>query len=149
MSGAGVNPYYQNCGLDSDTGVCFPNVAGSVHYYRNQSDWFQLTTAPLATNGQTSGPWQRPLFGSFGDAGRNSITGPRWFDSDLSVVKSFPIKEQLTMQFRAEAYNVFNHANLGNPNGCVDCVGTGGGTITSLANNASMRKMQFALRFQF
>jgi hypothetical protein len=54
------------------------------------------------------------------------------------------------MQFRAEAYNVFNHANLGNPNGCVDCVGNGGGGfIGSLANNASMRKMQFALRFEF
>ena len=51
------------------------------------------------------------------------------------------------MQFRAEAFNVFNHANLGNPNSCVDCAGSG--TITGLANNATMRKMQFALRFDF
>lgn len=149
MSGAGVNPSYQNCGLDTDVGVCFPNVVGSVHYDRKQNDWFELTSVPLAANGQSSGPWQRPLFGAFGNAERNSITGPRWFDSDLSVFKSFPIKEQFLVQFRAEAYNVFNHANLGNPNGCVDCVGTGGGTISSLANNSSMRKMQFALRFQF
>jgi hypothetical protein len=147
MSGAGVNPTYQECGIDTDSGVCFPNVVGSVHYNRKQNDWFQVTTAPLANNGDTSGPWQRPMFGTFGNAGRNSIIGPRWFDSDLSVFKTFPIKEQFQLQFRAEAYNVFNHANLGNPNSCVDC--SNGGTINSLANNASMRKMQFALRFQF
>lgn len=149
MSGAGVNPFYQECGIDTDSGVCFPNVVGNVHYAHSQSDWFQLTTAPLANNGDTSGPWARPAFGTFGNAGRNSIIGPRWFDDDLSVFKTFPIREQVNLQFRAEAYNVFNHANLGNPNGCVDCVGTGGGTITSLANNATMRRMQFALRLQF
>lgn len=149
MSGAGSDAYYQDCSSDTDSGVCFPNVVGPVKYYHNQNDWFQLTSVPLSANGQTSGPWQRPVFGTFGDAGRDSIIGPRWFDSDLSAFKDFPIKEQVTLQFRAEAYNVFNHANLGNPNTCVDCVGTGGGTITGLANNASMRKLQFALRLQF
>jgi hypothetical protein len=84
---------------------------------------------------------------SFGDAQRDSIIGPRWFDSDLSVVKIVPIGEELKVQFRAEAYNVFNHPNLGNPNSCVDCFG--GGTITGLAANALMRKMQFGLRFDF
>jgi hypothetical protein len=87
------------------------------------------------------------MFGTFGDSGRNTLTGPGWFDSDLSVIKSFPVREQMTVQFRAEFYNVFNHANLANPNGCVDCGGAG--TITSLASNASMRKMQFGLRFEF
>jgi hypothetical protein len=150
MSGSGTNPGYQECGGDGDAGVCFPNVVGDIHVsHPNRNQWFALTTGPLSANGQTSGPWQRPLFGTFGNAGRNSIIGPRWFDSDLSVVKNIPIQETLRMQFRAEAYNVFNHPNLANPNNCVDCVGTGGGTITSLANNASMRKMQFALRFEF
>jgi hypothetical protein len=149
MSGAGFDATYQECGADNDIGVCFPNVVGPIKYYRNQNDWFQLTTAPLANNGDTSGPWGRPTFGTFGNAGRDSIIGPRWFDSDLSIFKDIPLKEQFIMQFRAEAYNVFNHANLGGPNTCVDCVGTGGGTITSLANNASMRKLQFALRLQF
>jgi hypothetical protein len=124
----------------------------------NKNQWFATTVpvsgtpTPLTANGQTSGPWQRPAAPapgspSFGNAQRNMIIGPKWFDSDLSVVKIVPIGEELRVQFRAEAYNVFNHPNLGTPNSCVDCFG--GGTIQGLANNATMRRMQFGLRFDF
>ena len=159
MSGSGVNPGYQECGSDNDAGVCFPNVVGSWHVsHPNKNGWYASTAVvggsptPLAANGQTSGPWQRPVapvpgLPSFGNAQRDSIIGPKWFDSDLSVVKDVAIGEQVRVQFRAEAFNVFNHPNLANPNSCVDCFGSG--TITGLANNASMRKMQFGLRFDF
>jgi len=159
MSGVGVNPGYSECGLDNDAGICFPNVVGSWHVsHPNKNQWFATTApvngvpTPLGANGQSSGPWQRPAAPppgspSFGNAQRNSIIGPRWFDSDLSVVKVIPVGEQVRVQFRAEAYNVFNHPNLGTPNSCVDCFG--GGTIQGLANNASMRKMQFGLRVDF
>jgi hypothetical protein len=148
MSGLGFNVGYAECGLDTDSGVCFLNKVGNTGVSnQNQYHWFAVSPVPLAANGQTSGPWQRPAFGTFGDSGRNTLLGPKWFDSDLSVIKSFPVREQMRLQFRAELYNVFNHANLGNPNSCVDCGGAG--TITNLANNASMRKMQFALRFEF
>jgi len=159
MSGSGVNPGYQECGSDNDAGVCFPNVVGSSHVsHPNKKEWFAPTAlvggspTPLAANSQTSGPWQRPSapvpgLPSFGNAQRNSIIGPKWFDSDLSVVKIVPIGEQLKIQFRAEAFNVFNHPNLGNPNSCVDCFGAG--TINGLASNAIMRRMQFGLRFDF
>jgi outer membrane receptor protein involved in Fe transport len=163
MSGSGVNPSYAECGNDNDAGVCFPNVVGSSHVsHPNRNQWFAQTVidpssglpTPLATNSLTSGPWQRPAappagFPSFGNAHRDSIIGPKWFDSDLSVVKIVPVGEQLKIQFRAEAFNVFNHPNLGNPGGCVDCSGTGGAQIGSLANNAIMRRMQFGLRFDF
>ena len=153
MSGSGVNPGYQECGADNDAGVCFPNVVGSWHVsHPNKNQWYAISPDPLAANGQTSGPWQRPAAPvpgspSFGDAKRNSIIGPKWFDADVSVVKIVPVGEELKIQFRAEAYNVFNHPNLNNPNSCVDCGGAG--TITSLANNATMRRMQFGLRFDF
>jgi outer membrane receptor protein involved in Fe transport len=159
MSGSGVNPGYAECGSDNDAGVCFPNVVGSWHVsHPNRNEWFAPTALVggtptlLAANSQTSGPWQRPAapvpgLPSFGNAQRDSIIGPKWFDSDLSVVKIVPIGEQLKIQFRAEAFNVFNHPNLGNPNSCVDC--SNAGTITGLANNAIMRRMQFGLRFDF
>ncbi len=106
----------------------------------------------LSVNGQSSGPWQRPATPppgspSFGNAQRNMIIGPKWFDSDLSAIKIVPIGERLRAQFRAETFNVFNHPNLGNPGGCVDC--GGGATIQSLANNAIMRRIQLGLRFDF
>ena len=153
MSGDGINPSYQNCNLDNDAGVCFPNRVGDWRVpHPNRNAWFAQAAVPLANNGDTSGPWQRPAAPapgspSFGNAGRNIIFGPKWFDADLSVVKVVPVSERVRVQFRAEAYNVFNHPNLGNPGGCVDC--SGGATITSLANNAFMRKMQFGLRVDF
>ena len=115
MSGSGVNPGYQECGADNDAGVCFPNVVGSWHVsHPNKNGWFATTEGgiPLLNNGQTSGPWQRPAtpvpgLPSFGNAQRNSIIGPKWFDADVSVVKIVPIGEEFRIQFRAEAYNVF------------------------------------------
>ena len=87
------------------------------------------------------------MFGTFGNSGRNTLIGPKWFDSDLSVMKNFPVNEHMKFKFSAEIYNVFNHANLGLPGSCVDCGGAG--QIFGLANNASMRKMQLGLRFEF
>jgi hypothetical protein len=56
------------------------------------------------------------------------------------------------MQFTAQAFNVFNHANLGGPNGCVDCQNANAGLITSTVGSqdgSSMRRLQFAGRLQF
>ncbi len=148
MSGQGFNVSYSSCGADNDVGVCLPNLVGNPYPdHRSQNEWYVPTTAVLATNGQTDGPWGRPQAGTFGDVGRNRLVGPRWFDSDLSIFKTIPIRERVHAQFRAEIYNIFNHANLGNPSGCVDC--GNGGEITSLAPNATMRRMQFALRLEF
>jgi hypothetical protein len=113
-----------------------------------RTQWYAVATTALTSNGQTSGPWGRPQQGEFGTASRNMLIGPRWWDTDLAISKYFPIKEQMRAQFRAEGYNIFNHPNLGNPNGCVDCIGSAG-TITSLASNATMRRLQFALKFEF
>jgi len=101
----------------------------------------------LANNGDKSGPWQRPAIGTLGDAGRNTLLGPGWFNVDLAMSKNFTITETLRAQFRTEAFNIFNHVNLGNPDGCVDC-GTAG-RIFNLASNALMRRFQFGLRFDF
>jgi hypothetical protein len=48
----------------------------------------------------------------FGNAGRNNIRGPGFFNTDLSLFRTFDIKERVEMQFRAEALSVFNHPNF-------------------------------------
>jgi len=150
MSGTGFNAGYQECGSDNDIGVCLPNVVGSTAVsHKGPNNWFAIASVPLAANGQTSGPWQRPQIATVGDAPRNLLIGPTWFDTDFSVQKAFPIKEQFQAQFRAEIYNLFNDENLGNPGGCVDCGVGSGNVITGLANNATRRRMQFAVLFQF
>ena len=148
MSGGGFNATYAECAADNDIGSCHPNVTGSTSVSdQNASHWYAIATEPLSTNGASSGPWSRPQIGTFGNAARNSLIGPKWFQTDASLIKNFPITEQLKAQFRAEFYNLFNHVNLGNPDGCVDC--STAGQIFGLANNAVMRRMQFAFRVEF
>ena len=80
---------------------------------------FFTPVAPLAANGDVQGPFQRPQIGQFG-SGRNAFTGPSFFNSDMSLFKNFAITERVGAQFRFEAFNVFNHVNLGQPNNCID-----------------------------
>jgi len=53
--------------------------------------------------------------GQFGNEGRNAIRGPGIGNVDLSLLKSFFLSETLRLQFRAECFNVANHANFGLP----------------------------------
>jgi len=150
-SGLPWTPTYGECSADEDTGPCRPIVVGSLsqsvgHFDpQTQSVPFYTPVATLATNGATNGPFERPQVAHFG-SGRNPFTGPRFFNSDMSLFKNFVITERLRGQFRFEAFNVFNKVNLNNPNNCIDC---GGGAITSLAPNASMRQLNFGVKFTF
>jgi hypothetical protein len=148
MSGQGFTASYANCGADEDVGVCRPDRIGSTSVSDQSRDhWYQGATDILANNGDTSGPWRRPAIGTLGNSGRNTLLGPGWFSTDASFFKNFSLTEKLRGQFRAEAFNFFNHVNLGNPDGCVDCGNAG--RIFSLAPNAIMRRWQFGLRFDF
>ena len=148
MSGQGFTPSYANCGADQDVGICRPDLVGDASVSNPTRDhWYQGATDTLANNGDTSGPWKRPGVGVLGNAGRNTQSGPGWFNTDMSFFKNFRITEKVKGQFRAEAFNVFNHVSLGNPDPCVDCGNNG--RIFSLAPNAIMRRWQFGMRFDF
>lgn len=150
-SGLPFTPSYQNCGADEDVGVCRATLVGNANLSNPSANgWFVTTNnQQLTTNGQTIGPWERPQKGSLGTVGRNSITGPGFFDADISGEKEFALSERVRAQFRAEIFNIFNHANLGQPNTCVDC--PTGGQIFALLNNGliRMRTVQFALHLTF
>lgn len=92
---------------------------------------------------------------------RNNLRGPRFSLTDLSLNKHFPITEKYTLEFRAEAYNVFNHPNFALPSGPQGLYGgtaditdpstfgfiSSTETIPGSSNGA--RFMQFALRLDF
>ncbi len=80
-----------------------------------------------------------------GTAGRNSLRGPHQWESDVSLAKNLLLSERFKLELRADAFNVFNHANLGNPASQID--GSAPGQITYL--QLPMRQMQFGLHFQF
>jgi hypothetical protein len=46
---------------------------------------------------------------TFGNSGRDSMRNPRHTNFDMALFKHFPIRESVAFEFRAEAYNVFNH----------------------------------------
>ncbi len=50
-----------------------------------------------------------------GDAGRNSLRAPGFFQWDFSLMKNFPVTEKITLQFRADIFNILNHPNFANP----------------------------------
>jgi hypothetical protein len=53
-----------------------------------------------------------PAVGSIGNAARTDLRGPGVNNFDLAVFKSFPVRERLRLQFRAELYNAFNHTQF-------------------------------------
>ena len=51
----------------------------------------------------------------FGDAGRNTVRGPHFTDSDIYLTKSFPLKSGVSLRIDAQFFNAFNHPNFALP----------------------------------
>jgi hypothetical protein len=110
---------------------------------------------PLELNGNPRNA--RPYFntqafsqnalGTPGDASRRSFYGPGMLNFDLALLKTIPITESRTLQFRLEAFNAFNHAQFFGPaavNGDIDSALFG-----QVVKAAPPRLMQAALKFTF
>jgi hypothetical protein len=110
-----------------------PNKVGDVRYPKTLTNWF----SPSA--------FSTPAQYTYGNAGRNSLIGPGRTNFDMSLLKTFPIHEQMLFQFRFEAFNIFNHPQFGYPNANIGT--TQAGQITSIVGTA--RNLQASLRFQF
>ncbi|HWY42497.1 MAG TPA: TonB-dependent receptor [Candidatus Sulfotelmatobacter sp.] len=93
------------------------------------------------------------VVGSFGDAGRNIIEGPGFQNWDISIFKTFPIREEKRIEFRAEFFNAWNHANpeFTNPDTVAENTGTelGSAAYGFTGFTRPPRRIQFALKFYF
>jgi hypothetical protein len=95
-----------------------------------------------------------PTVGTFGNVGRGSLRGPGLVNVDTSFFKQIKISERLNMQFRAEAFNILNHANYGYPNAIIF---SGNSSTFSPVDTAaattftstSSRQLQLALKLMF
>jgi hypothetical protein len=83
---------------------------------------------------------------TFGNAARNSLFGPGLFTWDAGILKFTPLTEQVTLEFRAESFNLTNRANFGLPASNIS-VPAQVGRITSTATDA--RTFNFGLRLRF
>jgi len=96
-----------------------------------------------------------PPTGTFGSMQKDSVFGPGFASVDLSVFRTFPIKEKMRLQFRAEMFNVFNHVNLAQPSAKVgSSLGLIGSTLSASAGQPGIGpgepfNMQLALKLLF
>jgi hypothetical protein len=95
--------------------------------------------------------------GTFGDTGKNILRGPRFFQTDLAAVKNSKITERVSLEFRAEFFNIFNNVNFARPDGNLADAGATYGQITGMAGASSSnpygtaqpRIIQFAMKASF
>jgi outer membrane receptor protein involved in Fe transport len=155
-------PSYQDSSQDNDvvgflnrTGSAIQTNIGPLNKSTHKVQFFTPSPYVLQPPGQADsafGPFARPLVGTFGTLGRDSVLGPGYINTDLSVSKTVILKEQLSLQFRADFFNLFNKVNLGQPDSCVDCQDGNAGTISSIVSSqdgSSMRRIQLSARIQF
>jgi hypothetical protein len=98
---------------------------------------------PLAAVGTPASTYAAYPY-KYGNVGKGSIRGPGLWDWDMSLHKNIPVAESMRLQFRAEAFNVFNHVNLGDPGTTVDAGGFG-----SIQSAADPRIGQLAMKLIF
>jgi hypothetical protein len=91
-----------------------------------------------------------PAVRTYGTLPRNSFRGPGRTNVDFAVAKSTPIKgESFRAEFRAEFFNIFNHAEFSDPNTSITSALFGQITSTGESTDARPRIIQFALKLIF
>ncbi len=83
-------------------------------------------------------------YGSFGNSGRNILSGPGYQDLSISLLKDSRLREDLSLQFRAEFFNAFNHPNFDLPD-----IFLGSPTFGRISSAASPRRIQFGFKLIF
>jgi hypothetical protein len=122
-------------------------VANCSPYAANHSQHQWINTACFTT----------PAAGELGNASRVPVVGPDFVNTDFSLIKQFNLPREMGLNFRAEFFNLFNHAQYGMPGNdialaTVNSSGTitsanGFGAVNSTVNNP--RLIQLALKLSF
>lgn len=105
---------------DAITNVSTADGGGTVGYYEVRPNVVGNPNAKPCIAGtlfNTCAFVDNTTFFTFGNAGRNIVRGPGLQDWDFSIFKTFPLREQRRVEFRAEFFNIWNHVNplLGPP----------------------------------
>jgi outer membrane receptor protein involved in Fe transport len=138
QSGNPVNIVVNNATFTGINNTVRPDVTGPVAILGTPNRWFDIS------------PFVVPV-GRFGNLGRNVVIGPGFNNTDFSVIKKTKLTESQMIEFRWEVFDVFNHANFGQPGRVVGTANFGQITNTRFAtgDSGSSRQMQFALKYKF
>ena len=134
QSGNPVNIVTSNSTVTGVSGTLRPDVNGPVASIGEVDRWFDTSAFT---------PVDR-----FGSLGRNVVIGPAFNNTDFSITKNTRLGEKLRLQFRAEFFDLFNHANFGQPGNIVGTPAFGRITNTRFptGETGSSRQIQFAVK---
>jgi outer membrane receptor protein involved in Fe transport len=90
------------------------------------------------------GAFALPAYGTFGNAGRNILTGPGFQSVNVSIVKNLRFAERASLQIRGEVFNLFNHPNFDLPN-----IFFGTPAFGVIQSAESPRRIQFGAKILF
>ena len=146
------------------TQPCSPNSAAGRQLYSLNSLLANGTLVPITANDVRfifNGPGASAIYGNpFGDVPRNGEQGPMLNHINGGLFKNIKLKETMSLQFRLEVFNLFNHGDSGYgntgagatlPDNIIEDAGTSAGA--TFMNNQeithSFRRLQFGFRFIF
>jgi hypothetical protein len=136
-----------------------PDLIGDIEVFGRPEQWYSTGVCDPRTAGSctSSSVFALPFTGTtphMGNLPRNAVSGPGFYNTDFSIIKKTRIAST-TLEFRAEAFNIFNHPNFGFPLAARTAVpgGTSFGVITATrlptGDSGSARQIQFALKLLF
>jgi len=131
QTGLPFTPALQTTTVNTGTGSRPDRIASgsSPSDQRSINRWFDVTA------------FSTPAPFTYGNAGRDILFGPGRINFDMSLFKDFPVRETIKLQFRAEAFNIFNTPQFGLPNGSIGSPQAP--VISSIVGNP--RQLQLAL----
>ena len=134
QSGSPINIVTSNSTVNGIANTLRPDVSGPIATIGTVEKWFDTSVFTAV-----------PRFGSLG---RNVVIGPGFNNVDFSVIKNTTLGENVRMQFRAEVFDLFNHANFGPPGTVVGTPAFGQiiSTRFPTGESGSSRQIQFAVK---
>jgi hypothetical protein len=146
-----------NAGVANGVGTngSYVDVIGNPHGAPPPAD-LGIGTGPLLFN---PAAFAQPQGLTFGMSGRNSLNNPSRLNFDMALFKNIPIHESISMQFRAEGFNIFNHTQWTGVSAQTSCYGgpdNSAGDASCLGNGFLQpngahlgRIFQFGLKLMF
>jgi hypothetical protein len=137
QSGNPINIVTTNSTVTGVANTLRPDVTGPIPFIGSVDRWFDTSVFTPALR--------------FGNLGRNVVVGPGFNNTDLSIMKNTELGERLRVQFRADFFDFFNHANFGQPGRVVGSPGFGRITSTRFptGESGSSRQAQLAIKVMF
>jgi hypothetical protein len=99
---------------------------------------------PTADRWFDTAAFAMPRYGSFGNAGRNILTGPGYGNANVSLVKNTRVSEGATVELRMEAFNLLNRVNLDLPD-----IFFGSPTFGKIQSAGNPRRLQLGMKLVF